>query len=562
MRVPAVVLAAAFAFASLGAVWSVVAPLGEAPDEPAHLALVLHLAAGHGYPDYDGLHNQQAIIRLCSTYAAATRACPRKGEPVTSTSMRRHLRGDAPDKGTRPAWDDEGGATALGQLNQMPQHPPLYYEAMAVVLRMERAVHGGPWSLDRELALLRLVNVLLVAPLPILAWWAAKRLGLDHATSVAAAVATLGLPMLTHIGATLNNDNLLNLSGAVLVALLAGVVRGDRSRRTAVAVGLTIAVAMLTKAFGVLFPVAAVVAYAVAWHAARTAATSAAAGSASGWRTRLRTLATEPLVVAGVVSAVLAGWWYVRVRVRTGKFAPTIEEQRLTTALRPPGFHASIGKFGAEAARALDQRFWGSFGWYTVRLSTGLTYALTAVLVAGLLGALARGPVATPGEAPAGAPRRRDLVVLLVPVALLLVFVLQHAWSVYARSSKFQFLQGRYLFAGIVGVAVVFAVGVGRAIGRWAPIGIVASAGTLQLWSLHRCLADYWGAPGLGPRGQGRALVAWSGWPGPVVGLFAIVAVAGAAVLVATLLADVRAPRGTLGGPQAAEGGPVGSSGP
>ena len=38
-RVPRVVLAACVAFAALGAIWSVVAPLGEAPDEPAHLAL-------------------------------------------------------------------------------------------------------------------------------------------------------------------------------------------------------------------------------------------------------------------------------------------------------------------------------------------------------------------------------------------------------------------------------------------------------------------------------------------------------------------------------------------
>ena len=83
--VPVVVIAATLAFGALAAVWSVVAPLGEAPDEPAHLALVLHLADGHPYPSYDGLQNQAAIIRLCRTYAAATRACPRTGEVVSPT---------------------------------------------------------------------------------------------------------------------------------------------------------------------------------------------------------------------------------------------------------------------------------------------------------------------------------------------------------------------------------------------------------------------------------------------------------------------------------------------
>ena len=121
-------VAATVAFGALCAVWSTVAPLGEAPDEPAHLALVLHLADGNGYPDYDGLRNQVAIIRLCRTYASATRACPREGEPVTRTSMRRHPVDEAPTRDERPAWDDAGGSEALGQVNQMPQHPPLYYE--------------------------------------------------------------------------------------------------------------------------------------------------------------------------------------------------------------------------------------------------------------------------------------------------------------------------------------------------------------------------------------------------------------------------------------------------
>ena len=217
---PAVVLAATLAFGALAAVWSVVAPLGEAPDEPAHLALVLHLAEGRPYPAYDGLANQAAIIRLCRTYAAATRACPREGEAVTRTSMRRHPRSEAPDKASRPAWDDEGGATSVGQLNQMPQHPPLYYQAMASVLRVERWLGGGPMSADRELALLRLVNAALIAPLPLLAWWAARRFRLGEVAAVTAAVATFAIPMLTHIGSTLNNDNLLTLLAAIGTALL------------------------------------------------------------------------------------------------------------------------------------------------------------------------------------------------------------------------------------------------------------------------------------------------------------------------------------------------------
>ncbi|MCU1358487.1 MAG: hypothetical protein JWM89_3905 [Acidimicrobiales bacterium] len=553
VRVPAAVLAATFAFGALAALWSVVAPLAEAPDEPAHLALVLYLADGHSYPDFDGVHNQQAIVRLCATYAAATRACPRTGEPVTPTSTRRHPRADAPDKASRPAWDDAGGAAPLGQLNQMPQHPPLYYEAMATVLRVERAAHGGPWSADRELALLRLVNALVVMPIPLLAWWAARRVGLDHTTAVTASVLTLGLPMLTHIGSTLNNDNLLTVLGAGIVALVAGVLRGDRSARTAVAIGTLTGLGLLTKSFAVVFLPFIAVGYLIGLRADR---------AETGRRRVLRRLrpAAIPLAIAGGVTVILSAWWYVRVRIRTGHFAPSVEDDRLTTALRPPGFHAHLWPFLREYGRDLDQRFWGSFGWYTVRFSTGFTYALTAVLAAAvgtaLVSARVRGGVGTgrrdavrrdavrrEGDARHG-PAPVPLLVLLLPVAALLVVVFQHAWSLHVRTSKFQFLQGRYLFAGIAGVAVVAAVGVVRWVGRWAPLAALAAACGLQAWGVWRCLVGWWGGPGLGPRGQVRALTAWSGWPGGFVGLIFVAAAVGAVALSAALVADLR------GGPE------------
>jgi small subunit ribosomal protein S36 len=503
-----VVVAATVVFGLVGALWSVLAPLGEAPDEPAHLALVLHLADANAYPDYDGLENQAAIIRLCRTYAAATRACPRPGETVTPTSVRVHRAPDAPDRATRPAWDDDGGARQVGQLNQMPQHPPLYYHAMASVLRLERALNSQPWSLDRELALLRLVNALLLSPLPLLAWWAAQRFGADRATAVAAAVAVLGVPMLSHIGATLNNDNLLTLAGAVLAALLAGVARGDRSARTAVAVGLVTAVALLTKAFAVVFPPAVAVAYLV----------GSRGGDALAWPDRLRSL-VRPVAVAGGVTALVAAWWYVRVRLRTGSFTPTVENQRLTAELAPPGFAPDLPSFLAEFAESLTVRFWGSFGWYTVRVPLWSAMVATALVVVAMVVALVprRGPDASTR------PQRGSL---LTPVVLLGAFVAARAWDLYATTSRFQFIQGRYLFAGIVGVAVLAAMGIVRVAHRWAPISVAAVALVLQVDAARRALSGWWGGPGAGLRDRLEAMVAWGAWPGELVAVLAAVAVA------------------------------------
>lgn len=571
--VPAVVLAATLAFGALAAVWSVVAPLGEAPDEPAHLALVLHLADGRPYPAYDGLANQAAIIRLCRTYAAATRACPREGEPVTPTSMRRHPREDAPDKASRPAWDDEGGATSVGQLNQMPQHPPLYYQAMASVLRVERWLGGGPMSADRELALLRLVNAALIAPLPLLAWWAARRFRLGEVAAVTAAVATFAIPMLTHIGSTLNNDNLLTLLAATGTALLAGILRGDRSLRTALAVGVVTGLALLTKAFGIVLVPAIVVAYLLgsrerarsdapdtpgptfapeavaAGGEGREAsgsgeATAAVAGDpvTLGWRERVRSV-LAPVAAAGGAVLVVAGWWYVGVRARTGRFAPTIESDRLTSALAPPGFAPDAGRFAAEFARNVDNRFWGSFGWYTIRFPTWLATCCTLVVVAAVVVAL------VPRRDASGSTRLQRGA-LLVPFVLLGGLVLSRAWRLYATTSSFPFMQGRYLFAGLVGLLVLVALGLTRVAGRGAPVGAAIAAGLLQVEALRRCLQGWWGGPALGPSGQVRALVAWSAWPGEALVVLGVVAAGLGAWFVVALVRFVL---------RADDGRPVGS---
>ena len=509
--VPVVVLAATLAFGALASMWSVVAPLGEAPDEPAHLALVLHLADGNGYPEFDGLTNQAAIIRLCKTYASATRACPRDGEPVTPTSMRRHPVEEAPDKATRPAWDDAGGDASVGQVNQMPQHPPLYYQVMATVLRVERAIGGGPASTDRELALLRLANAALITPLPLLAWWAARRVRLGQTAAVAAAVSVFAIPILTHIGSTLNNDNLLTLFASIAIALLAGVVRGDRSVRTAVAVGVVTALALLSKAFGIVLVPTIVLAYVL----------GATEMVGEGWGRRLRTL-VSPLAAAGGSVLVLAGWWFVGVRLRTGKFAPTVESERLTSALAPPGFAPDVGDFFGEFVRNVNNRFWGSFGWYTIRFPSWLATLCTLLVVVLVIVALVA------KRDPSGSSRLQRAS-LLVPVVMLGGFVFVRAWGLYERSSKFQFLQGRYLFAGLVGLLVVVAIGLTRVAGRFAPAVAAAFAVALQVEALRRALAGWWGGPGLGPRGQLRAMVAWSAWPGELLGLLALVAVAAGA---------------------------------
>ena len=334
----------------------------------------------------------------------------------------------------------------------MPQHPPLYYQAMATVLRVERAITGGPASADRELALLRLVNVLLILPLPLLAWWAARRFGLSEATAVTASVALFAVPMLTHIGPPSTTTTCSRCSARWCSPCAQGSSGGTgrcgrRSRSASPP-----ASPCSPRRSPPPCPWSIVAAYAVGLTEL----------VGERWLDRARRV-VGPLLAAGGTVLVLAGWWYVGVRQRTGSFTPSIEAANLTSALQPPGFSPSAGEFAGEFTRNLNTRFWGSFGWYTIRFPAWLAADLHA-------GRGGRGRHRAAGPPDEGGSTRLQRAFLLVPFLLLFGFVLARAWSLYATTSKFPFIQGRYLFAGIVGLLVLVALGFRRWSGRWAPL--------------------------------------------------------------------------------------------
>ena len=123
----------------------------------------------------------------------------------------------------------------------MPQHPPLYYEAMAGVLRVERWLLPGDDlpPLDREIGLLRLANVLLLVPLPLLAWAIVRRLGRRRpgrrGRGRCCPCASRSSPTSARRSTTTTCSP---CSARRLAVLLAGVARGRRSRATDVGVGV------------------------------------------------------------------------------------------------------------------------------------------------------------------------------------------------------------------------------------------------------------------------------------------------------------------------------------
>lgn len=491
-------------FALVTTAWSVVTPVTQSPDEPNHVGLVLHLAEGNPYPDFDGLRANQA------TFAASMIYRPGLFADVWLTPELAPPRGE---RGTFADWGDDG---YVDRPNQMPQHPPLYYWGTAAALRTERALWpGADLAMEQEWHLLRLLNVLMLVPVPVLAWATARRLGAGDVGATAAAVVPLAVPQLTHIGGAVNNDNLLVLLGALVAFQVAGVLRGDVRVSTGAWLGVTTGLALLTKAFAIIFPPWIALAYGYRW-----------------WRRREdRRRSVVALAVAGAVTAAIWAWWPVRNLIRHGDPAPGIGGR-----LVRPGFEADLVGYLRTFASSITHRFWGHFGWFDPPLPRAAVVVATAMALVAAVWAFRRGRPGSSGRA--AVPPRVALAVFAALFPLLLALVLQRAWSVHVRTGRMAFIQGRYLFAALIPFAVVVAVGLARLIGRRAPVIVLVGAGVMQAAGVHAVLQRWWAEPDASLHRSLAAVVRWSPWP-PVLttGIAVAVPIAGVIAAVA-LLAD------------------------
>jgi small subunit ribosomal protein S36 len=490
-------LATIFPLALLG--WSLLTPLGEAPDEAFHADLVFHLAGGGSYPAWDeGKAGRAALSIHYFNRPGVTFA----SRPIYLTPE------SAPRRLGRRSFEALGGETPTSYPNQLTQHPPLSYEGAAVALRAERAlVPGSSASIEAEWHFLRLLDVLLLAPIPLLCWGAARRLGATRRVGITAATIPIAIPELTHIGSAVNNDALLILLGGVLALLLAGVIRGDARRGTAVAIGAVMGLAILTKAFALLFPIWVALGYAV---------------SALRHRAR-RSGSLRNLVIASATSALVGGWWWVRHWIETGSLSPSIADRLYTDRPRPPGFTPDPLAYAPQFIWKLAERFWGHLGYYSARMSLVALIVATVVAVVAILVAFL--PRRSPRQ-----PRALEIAAFGSLILLLVSLTAFHAYQLYAQSGATPFIQGRYLFAAIVPLSVLVAIGLDRMIGRWAPIATLGGALVMQIDAVHAALTNWWGEPTDSLARSIDAFLAWLPAPSVIVWIVTIALLTASAV--------------------------------
>jgi hypothetical protein len=486
----------------------------------------------------------------------------------------------------RGSFDALGGPAPVtdGRLsNQMVQHPPMVYAVGAAILSALPAEH---WAYDQQVYVLRLLNIALVAPLPLLAWATSRRLGLAEPVARGAAVLPLAVPGLTRVGATFNNDGVLMLTTGGLTFLLAGVLRGDRRARTAGWTGLWLGLALLSKGLALLLPLMVVAAYLVgAWHTRRQEARAGRArpAVAGPWVVRLKaftwSLPWRPALVALGVGFVVGGWWWVRNYVLYGAVQPNgwdADPPRREPLLLPDSFWTWLVYF----VKMMCSRFWAGLGMFEPPQLTPVAI-VGASVVAGVTGVACLitgfGPARRPGRLvptqprlvyAAGSGRRSAPVrrswravlldrrawldrvwrasapaVMLLPLAFAYVTVAQRSWTEYEQYTRGIAVQGRYLYLGIVGVGVVIAAGFARLLGRrahWTPVVLLVGALLMQAFALLAICSYYW--LGRGVRftpaqipSVAAAIARWA--PFPVGVTFAILAVTAAVALAALAFA-------------------------
>lgn len=498
--------------AALLACYALLYPPYVAFDEPQHVDMVVAIAEDGEYPAPAERELALGVAQSSDTvYGGKQLRGPYTAENAVPRDERRSL---TEYGGTEPA------PTPPRYPNQMTQHPPAYYGLVAVVAELVPGEQD--WAFDRAVVLFRLASALLLAPLPLLLWLGARRLLGDGPPAVSAAALPLLVPGMTRTGGSVNNDVLVMIVSAALLVLLARVLTGDLSRRTAAGVGAVCAVALLTKGTAMPVLVAVPLAYAV------------------GWRRTGARLPCQQLAVVGAVAS-LGGWWWVRNLVTYGAlqpsgYGPEAEAAIEATAPPPPW---TVDRWWPHFER-LEGRFWSALGMIDIpsALPEWTVRALTVAAVVAIVFALVAGSDLAGG--------RWTALVLLTPFVLLFVALVETTLSAYLDNGLPAGIQGRYLYGGAVILAPVVAAGAATALGRlrrFQAIGVVAAGVGVQALAVGAVLRGFY-LPGdrsvdrlNNLREAADNLAAWSPFPPGVTALpFVLAAVLALAALAAAAL--------------------------
>jgi 4-amino-4-deoxy-L-arabinose transferase-like glycosyltransferase len=216
------------------AVWSVITPPFQVPDEPAHFAYVQQIAENGSLPtSRSSNYSEEENVALRDLRWEEVRFHP-ETRPVATRAQQRRLQHDLAAPLQRAG--SGGAGVAAG-------YPPLYYALQTIPYEL-----GSSGSLLDRLELMRLFSALMAGltalfaylfvreALPGVAWaWAVGGLGVALA------------PLLGLMSGAVNPDAMLYAVSAAIFYLLARAFRRGLTPRLGIAIGVLTAVGLLTK---------------------------------------------------------------------------------------------------------------------------------------------------------------------------------------------------------------------------------------------------------------------------------------------------------------------------
>jgi 4-amino-4-deoxy-L-arabinose transferase-like glycosyltransferase len=520
-------------FVGVMVLWTIVTPGFRNPDEPQHVNSVLRIAEGGGWPAPAEAYMAPEVLRA-KTLTGFSAIDGQQG-PWAGGTLLPGIRPGIPEAdlmyyalfshqvptppGERLPFSElqlAPGVDLSQHGDQMTQHPPLYYGLSGTVVWATGALD---WRFDRALALMRLVDVALVAPLPLMIFTVVRRITGRRRLADAASFLPIAIPQLGALGGSVSNDALVIALGGLLTVFLARILTGDRSMRTLLAAAGVLGLALLTK--GTMLAAVPVAGLAVAVGARRI--------PPMPWKSTVLRLA-----VLWVPAFAIGGWWWVLNYVRYGTLQPAGVPEDGLARLVSDRQRFSVWEFAEVFWQKITATFWGTFGQLELPLPGALVLTATVVLLVSVALSLRQRESRTP------------LLVLLSFLALMIVALFATTYLSHLANGRFAGIQGRYLYGGLVALLAAVAVGVGgwsRPSGRFerclTPLVSLGVAG-LAAYGLSVAFHGYYVDSGWSVEAAWQRMIDWSPWPawsinGLLVGLVGLVLAAFALSVVSAL---------------------------
>jgi 4-amino-4-deoxy-L-arabinose transferase-like glycosyltransferase len=332
-------------YLALGATYSVVVPVYEAPDESFHFFVIKHIV------DHRALPVQRAETRGMWEQEGSQ---PPLYYVLGALLVGRIDLADVEDLLWRNPQANIGDPMNPGNKNVYVHPPEQDYPWRGAVL----AVH-----------ILRFFSLALGAA-TVVTTWAIVDLLAPRRPALAVAVAAMAafIPQFLFISGTVNNDNAMTFLGTVtlymlLLRLKVGTRGGDLHRWIGLGVVLGLATLAKLSALALLGLTIVTIAL-VAWHR-------------RSWRAFWRMG-----FAVGVPVVAIAGWWYVRNVLLYG------EPTGLTAMWEVVGRRDDFGVDLWDEFRGLRYSFWGLYGWFSIPMAGWVYHVLDVFSVLAWVGLL------------------------------------------------------------------------------------------------------------------------------------------------------------------------------